>query len=213
MAHLNSQLKLNFGLERVYSIDNNFQQTFGFQGYKAAYFNAYEGSIDTGKLIHALYKQCIAADIQFLFATEVKHWVSNVQNVEVHTQHGALVVQQLFLCTNGFAQASFPNELRPARAQVLLTKPLTHQIKETETSTAFEQNARIRAALIAKLTHEILPGQAFEIEQEWSGIMCVGDEKKPIIRSLNKNVHAGVRMGGMGIAIGSAVGDALSKMV
>jgi len=26
-------------------------------------------------------------------------------------------------------------------------------------------------------------------------------------------VHAGVRMGGMGIAIGSTVGDALSKMV
>ena len=80
-------------------------------------------------------------------------------------------------------------------------------------TTTFEQNERIRAALIAKLSHEILPGQAFEIEQEWSGIMCVGDEKKPIIRSLNKNVHAGVRMGGMGIAIGSAVGDALSKMV
>jgi glycine/D-amino acid oxidase-like deaminating enzyme len=242
LTYLNGKLKQNFGLEQVYSTDLNFQQTFGFQGYKAAYFNAYEGSIDTGKLIHTLYKLCIAADIQFLFATEVKHWVSNAQNVEVHTQHGAIVVQQLFLCNNAFAQASFPNELRPARAQVLLTKPLAHRIKgtfhsdhgyyyfrdigqrillgggrnldfQTETTTAFEQNARIRAALIAKLTHEILPGQAFEIEQEWSGIMCVGDEKKPIIRSLNKNVHAGVRMGGMGIAIGSAVGDALSKMV
>jgi hypothetical protein len=43
--------------------------------------------------------------------------------------------------------------------------------------------------------------------------MCVGAEKKPIIRSLNKNVHAGVRMGGMGVAIGSAVGAALSKLV
>ena len=242
IAYLNREMKQNFGLEHVYSIDHNFQQTFGFEGYQAAYFNAYEGSIDTGQLIQTLYKQCIAADIHFLFATEVQHWVSNAQNVEIHTQHGALVVQQLFLCTNGFAQASFPTELRPARAQVLLTKPLTHHIKgtfhsdrgyyyfrdigqrillgggrnldfEAETTTAFEQNARIRAALIAKLTHEILPGQAFEIEQEWSGIMCVGDEKKPIIRSLNKNVHAGVRMGGMGIAIGSAVGDALSKMV
>jgi len=30
---------------------------------------------------------------------------------------------------------------------------------------------------------------------------------------LNKNVHAGVRMGGMGVAIGSAVGAALSKLV
>jgi thiamine pyrophosphate-dependent acetolactate synthase large subunit-like protein len=30
---------------------------------------------------------------------------------------------------------------------------------------------------------------------------------------LNKNVHAGVRMGGMGVAIGTAVGAALSKLV
>jgi glycine/D-amino acid oxidase-like deaminating enzyme len=67
--------------------------------------------------------------------------------------------------------------------------------------------------LLHKLKEEILPGQAVEIDYEWSGIMCVGAEKKPIIRSLNKNVHAGVRMGGMGVAIGSAVGEALSKLV
>jgi glycine/D-amino acid oxidase-like deaminating enzyme len=146
------------------------------------------------------------------------------------------------LCTNGFAQAYFQDELRPARAQVLVTKPLAHQIKGTfhsergyyyfrdvgqrillgggrhldfqnETSTDFEKNELIRAALLHKLKEEILPGQAFEIDYEWSGIMCVGAEKKPIIRSLNKNVHAGVRMGGMGVAIGSAVGEALSNLV
>ena len=242
IADLNAQFKAHFGLENVYQKDNHFQEKFGFNGFQSAYFNAYEGSIDTGKMIAQLYQQCVAAGIQFLFATEVKSWVSDQNEVSIVTSYGELSAQHLFLCTNGFAQTYFPDELRPARAQVLVTKPLTHRVNgtfhsdrgyyyfrdigqrillgggrhldfQTETSTAFEKNERIRTALLHKLTEEILPGQAFEIDYEWSGIMCVGAEKKPIIRSLNKNVHAGVRMGGMGVAIGSAVGAALSKLV
>ena len=242
IADLNAQFKTRFGLDAVYQKDPHFEEKFGFKGFQAAYFNPYEGSIDTGKMIAQLYQQCVASGIQFLFATEVKSWVSGENEVSVETSYGWLCAQHLFLCTNGFAQTYFQDELRPARAQVLVTKPLTHQVKgtfhsdsgyyyfrdigqrillgggrhldfQTETSTAFEKNERIRKALLLKLTKEILPGQAFEIDYEWSGIMCVGAEKKPIIRSLNKNVHAGVRMGGMGVAIGSAVGAALSKLV
>ncbi len=239
---LNAQFETRFGLKEVYRKDLDFQAKFGFKGYQAAYFNAHEGAIDTGKMIAQLYQQCIAAGIQFLFATEVKDWLSSENEVCIETTHGQLVAQHLFLCTNGFAQVYFKDELKPARAQVLVTKPLNHQIKgtfhsergyyyfrdlgqrillgggrqldfQTETSTTFEKNELIAAALLHKLKEEILPGQAVEIDYEWSGIMCVGTEKKPIIRSLNKNVHAGVRMGGMGVAIGSAVGEALSKLV
>ena len=242
IADLNAQFKTHFGLENVYQKDPHYEGKFGFNGFQSAYFNAYEGSIDTGKMIAQLYQQCVAAGIQFLFATEVKSWASGQNEVRVETSYGQLSAQHLFLCTNGFAQTYFPDELRPARAQVLVTKPLTHRVNgtfhsdrgyyyfrdigqrillgggrhldfQTETSTAFEKNERIRTALLHKLKEEILPGQAFEIDYEWSGIMCVGAEKKPIIRSLNKNVHAGVRMGGMGVAIGSAVGAALSKLV
>lgn len=242
IADLNAQFKTHFGLEKVYQKDPHFKEKFGFKGFQSAYFNAYEGSIDTGKMIAQLYKQCIVAGIQFLFATEVKSWISLKNEVSVETAYGQLTSKHLFLCTNGFAQTYFQDELRPARAQVLVTKPLTHHIKgtfhsdrgyyyfrdigqrillgggrhldfRTETSTEFEKNERIRTALLHKLTEEILPGKAVEIDYEWSGIMCVGAEKKPIIRSLNKNVHAGVRMGGMGVAIGSAVGAALSKLV
>ena len=37
--------------------------------------------------------------------------------------------------------------------------------------------------------------------------MGVGSEKKPIIKLVNPNVLAAVRMGGMGVAIGSLVGQ------
>ena len=57
------------------------------------------------------------------------------------------------------------------------------------------------------LKQNILPKQSYKIEQRWSGIMGVGSEKKPIIKHITKNVVCAVRMGGMGVAIGSLVGQ------
>ncbi|MFM6945530.1 MAG: NAD(P)/FAD-dependent oxidoreductase [Flavobacteriales bacterium] len=242
ITELNQNFEQYFGLKKVFTIDHQAPEKFGFSGFPLSYFNQYEGSIETHLLIDALFKQCIAADIHFLFDTSLEAFESSDQEVLVSTSKGELRTQHLFICTNGFSQAYFPNELRPARAQVCITKPMKHRIQGTfhsesgyyyfrdigprillgggrnldfigETSTEFELNQRIQEKLQEKLENEIFPGQKVAIESQWSGIMCVGDQKKPIIRSLNKNVHAGVRMGGMGIAIGSAVGLELSNLV
>lgn len=42
--------------------------------------------------------------------------------------------------------------------------------------------------------------------------MGVGTSKQPLIKKLHKNLIVGVRMGGMGVAIGSLVGEQLSKL-
>ncbi len=241
LDYLNKEFLLQFGLKDVYSIDNQIIAQSKFFGIKEACKNQYEGSVNPGKLMHALYHKCISAKIQFLFATEMLEWTSSANEVNILTNFGELKAKQMFLCTNGFASKYFSQELKPARAQVLVTKPLRHSISGTfhsdrgyyyfrdignciligggrnldfhgETTTKFEKNQRIRQAILDKLTHELLPNQPFEIAYEWSGIMGVGSEKTPLIRSLNKNVHAGVRMGGMGLAIGSAVGAELSKL-
>ena len=59
----------------------------------------------------------------------------------------------------------------------------------------------------------ILPHQKFEIEHQWSGTMGVGIHKKPIVTQLSNHVYCGVRMGGMGVAIGSLVGQELAELV
>jgi hypothetical protein len=41
--------------------------------------------------------------------------------------------------------------------------------------------------------------------------MGVGSEKKPIIQFISNNVVCAVRMGGMGVAIGSLVGEMASS--
>ncbi len=129
----------------------------------------------------------------------------------------------------------------PARAQVLITKPISNlKIKgtfhynegfvyfrnigdrillgggrnldfEKEMSTEFILNKKIQTYLDTFLKNVILPKQDFEIDQRWTGIMGIGSEKRPIIKSISGNVICAVRMGGMGVAIGSLVGKKAVK--
>ena len=59
----------------------------------------------------------------------------------------------------------------------------------------------------------ILPKNKFEIDHRWSGIMGVGNKKTAIIKTISENVFCGIRLGGMGIAIGSAVGNELANKI
>jgi hypothetical protein len=59
----------------------------------------------------------------------------------------------------------------------------------------------------------ILPGQKFSVEQRWSGIMGLGPKKSTIIKNISTNVVCAVRMGGMGVAIGTLVGEEAAALV
>ena len=75
------------------------------------------------------------------------------------------------------------------------------------------QTKLIQQKLEELLQTTVLPGTSFEIEHRWSGIMGVGKQKKPIVKQISENVYCGVRLGGMGVAIGSLVGKELSELI
>jgi len=85
--------------------------------------------------------------------------------------------------------------------------------KETETTTSFELNTHIQEDLVAKLKEIILPSHSFEIDLQWTGIMAFGESKRPIVKQHGTRVFLGVRMGGMGVAIGSETGFRLAEMI
>lgn len=82
-----------------------------------------------------------------------------------------------------------------------------------ETTTEFGNTEQILTALKALLYTTILPGKDVRIDYQWSGIMGVGTVKKPIIERVHPHVGIGVRMGGMGVAIGSLVGEELAELL
>lgn len=84
-----------------------------------------------------------------------------------------------------------------------------------ETTTAFGLTENIQTTLLNILYENILPhtkNNKIDIEQRWSGILGVGNQKKAIVKSIDKRVHCGVRLGGMGIAIGSEIGRKLALL-
>jgi len=235
--YLNKQLRPFLKEKDVYRIANRRTTGFGFKGIKGLIVNKREGQIDTGRMMAELLKLAHSKGILILNRVEVNRLEDSGQGVNLLTSAGEIRAGRVIVATNGFAsQLLNLKDVKPARAQVLVTKPIKDlRIKgtfhydegfyyfrnignrvlfgggrnldfETETTIELALNANIHRKLDKLLKDMILPDTAFEVEQRWAGIMGVGSEKKPIIRRLSPNTVCAVRMGGMGIAIGSLVG-------
>lgn len=81
-----------------------------------------------------------------------------------------------------------------------------------ETSTDIALNDAIQNDLEEKLNTLILPGRKVNIAQRWAGIMAFGDTKRPIVGKFGDNVYGAFRMGGMGVALGSAIAKELAAL-
>jgi glycine/D-amino acid oxidase-like deaminating enzyme len=219
-------------------------QAFGFNGInETLLFNPFEAQIDTGNMMQALLKLAISKDILILNQQTVSSFQDIQQGVEVAISDFVFTTKKLLFATNGFADQLTNGAVKPARAQVLITEPISNlKIKGTfhldkgyyyfrnigdrlllgggrnldfisETTTEFGQTEIVQNKLEKLLKEVILPQHDFKIAHRWSGIMGMGKDKKPIVSQLSENVYCGVKLGGMGIAIGSLIGQELADLV
>ena len=225
----------------VFKIQNDH---FGFQNIRQQLiFNPFEAQIDTGKMMQKLQKLAYAEGILILNNQTVTDYQEKDSEVEVSLGDFSFSTKKLFFATNGFSKDLFSADVQPARAQVLITKPIPDlKTKGTfhldkgyyyfrnidnrilfgggrnldfhgETTTDSGNTNLIQNELERLLKEVILPNQHFEIEQRWSGIMGMGQTKNPIVKQLSNHVYCGVRLGGMGVAIGSLVGKELAELI
>jgi len=237
---INTLLKPLFN-DKVFSFESN---TFNFENCKEQLgFNKFEGQIDTGKMMVSLTQLVLSAGIKILNNVTVESFSEDQNSVKIKTNQFEFSTSKLLIATNGFASSLDISEVKPARAQVLITKPIGNlHIKGTfhldegyyyfrnidnrilfgggrnldfkgEETTQLEQTELIQNKLEDLLKITILPNTPFEIDHRWSGIMGVGQQKKPIVKQLSNNVYCGVRLGGMGVAIGSLIGKELADLL
>lgn len=217
--------------------------TFDFKGVKQNYIShVHEGQIDTGKMMSALLHLASSLGITILNSVTVESFEESTDGVTLKTNLFEFKTNKLVLATNGFANRLLNEDLKPARAQVVITKPInnlpiqgTFHLQEgyyyfrnidnrillgggrnldfkTEETTQFGETALVKDKLRELLQTVILPNTPFEIEHSWSGIMGVGNQKKPIVKQVSNHVACGIRLGGMGIAIGTNVGRELANL-
>ncbi len=206
-------------------------------------FNPFEAQIDTGNMMQALLKEVHSKNILILNQVEVTAFTDTNRGVEVVVNNFSFETKKLLFATNGFASQLTNNAVKPARAQVLITSPIENlDLKGTfhldkgyyyfrnfenrillgggrnldfegETTTELLQTEKIQNRLEQLLKEVILPHHEFTIAHRWSGIMGMGSSKNPIVSQLSENVYCGVRLGGMGVAIGSIIGQELAELL
>ena len=76
-----------------------------------------------------------------------------------------------------------------------------------------QETTPIQNRLETLLEKVICPYAPVSIDMRWSGIMGMGKTKSPIVRQLSPTTVCAVRMGGMGVAIGSLIGRQAAEMV
>jgi len=125
MLYFNDLLRPIFK-KAVYADSSHRLQAFGFQGSKGMLFNRFEGQIDTGKMMNALWLHAQKLGARILTGAEVQHFQDFEQSIELHLQKDFRIkASKLVVCTNAFASQFFPNlEITAGRGQVLMTKPL-----------------------------------------------------------------------------------------
>ena len=228
--------------EDVFHVTEN---KFGFKNVKENYvFNQFEGQIDTGKMMVALLKLAQLNEIKILNNTKVNSYTEHSGFVEVLLENNfSFKTNKLLVATNGFAKHLLGEAVQPARAQVLITKPISNlHVKGTfhfdegyyyfrnindrilfgggrnldfkgEETTEMQTSNLIQEQLESHLKNIILPNTPFEIDHRWTGVMGVGLQKNAIVKQVSKNTFCGVRLGGMGVAIGSLIGEELASLL
>lgn len=221
------------------------QNHFGFKNIQPKLiYSKFEGQIDTGKMMLGLIRKASEENVIILNSSEISNIsdIGDAVSFQINSSED-ISVKKVFNATNGFAKQFLNEDIKPARAEVLVTKPIidlnikgTFHLDKvyyyfrnidnrillgggrnldfpTEETTEMELTKLVQNKLEELLESVILRDHSFEIDQRWSGIMGIGKQKKPIIKAVSENVFCGVRLGGMGVAIGSSIGKELSDLV
>lgn len=240
LIYLNQNLKEITGIQNNFKVANLICETSGFNGFNKAISNAAEGQINTGKMMQALLKVAIDIGVQVLNGISVQS-IDNREIFcnygKISFQQLAICTNGL---AKKFLPQE---DIQPARAQVVVTssidnlkvKGIFHFDKgyyyfrnvgnrilfgggrnldfEAEETDELNTSDRIINHLSHILETQLLPNSSFSIEHHWAGTMGVGKGKHPIIQQVEDCIYCGVRLGGMGVAIGSLVGKELATLM
>ncbi len=215
-------------------------EEFGFKNFKEVIYNPFEGGLNPVKLMETLASKVQSLGVAIRYGVKVEK-IDLTEN-RVDCENGiVLKPRKTFITTNGFAKQLIQDiDLKPARAQVLITKPIKglnlsgtfhfdrgyyyfrnvgnrilfgggrNLDLESEFTYSQETTDKIQNHLEDILRRDILPGKDVEIDHRWAGTMGVGSSKTYLTERVGKRVFLGVRLGGMGVALGILVGKELS---
>jgi glycine/D-amino acid oxidase-like deaminating enzyme len=238
IQYCNDLLETHLGIKDTYKITKAFN-LYSFK--EISIENKYEATINPVMMMNNLYQKAINLGIDIHYNVVISS--IDIENHVLKTTKFDLPFDKLIVCTNGFTRHLLPKlSVYPARNQVLITKripnlKLNHgyhldkgyvyfrsyqdrillgggrNIGGEAENTDSHGNTQLVTDYLTQILDELYPGASQQIDHYWSGILGIGPEKFPLCQWVHEDVLVGVRMGGMGIAIGSYIGEILADMI
>ena len=193
-----------------------------------------EGDLDTASLAHTLKDALHRSQIPVLSGVEVTGLDHVSGKWEVRTTHGCFAVPHVLVATNAWSRALLNVDVHPVTNHVVVSHPLPH-LHLTQTVHhdrgyiyAREVDGRLLIGggrhwegddtqrverLIQWAQRHIQGAQDWRTAHHWTGMLGVGDVRQPIVQEIEPGLVAGIRLGGMGVAIGTRVGQRLADLV
>ena len=231
--------RIDFWNEKLFSVVNRNAFTIensavkNFSGFTRAVKNELEGEINTGLMWHSLLTKVMKAGVEVLRNTTVESYEKTADGYEVRALPKiSFCTNRLIFCANAFTKQLLPDiKITPARAQVLVTKPIDNLLfkgvyhfdrgyyyfreidgrvlfgggrqldKRGETTSQVGENEIILDDLQEKLQRLILPNTSFELDYTWSGIMGFSGTKNPFCKKVDDQLFVLAGFGGMGVAL------------
>lgn len=206
--------------------------------HREAIYNQYEGQLNPVKMMTALQSKAASLGVKTLYGVTV----SEVASHEAIANDKHISARQIAVCTNGLTRSLLTLDLQAVRNQVYVTEPLDdhplrscyhydqgyiyfrevdgriliggarNQFSAEETTDQLGMTNELRLYLEDFVSDRIMRRRV-KLAYGWSGILGVGAIKAPIIKQVSPDLYVGVRLGGMGVAIGSKVGQQLAELM
>jgi gamma-glutamylputrescine oxidase len=190
-----------------------------------------EGLLDTAQTIQTMRRALMERDIPFLPGLPMTSLETGGRGWRIGTPAGVVESRQVLLATNALAAQWLDLDVHPVDNHVLVSAPLpdltlTHTVHHDR---GYVYARRVEDRLLigggrqwgldAQGVVEALTAWAqthlhaqFTPAHHWVGTLGVGQERWPIVNTPARGLHVGVRMGGMGVAIGGLVGRQLAEL-
>ncbi|MGY8941393.1 MAG: NAD(P)/FAD-dependent oxidoreductase [Flavobacteriales bacterium] len=193
-----------------------------------------EGSIDTGKMLGSLIQKVRNAGITIINGCHVKGVRSNpnpqVCMAESDAEGTWFDAKNVLVATNAFAKQLAPNlDVTSAPNHVMVTEPIPglglQPTVHLDAGYVYArsigerlligggrhwglQNESVIQKRLLQTLHRIWPiALDIPVSHHWVGWLGVGADRMPIHSILSPGIHAAVRLGGMGVAMGMQFGN------
>lgn len=207
-----------------------------------AIYNQYEGALNPVKMMDALLDKAQQMGVLLLKGLRVESIYQEAHQIELQSKQ-LLEYKRLAICTNGMAKVFLPElDVQTAPNMVAFMEapkgvnwPSCYHMDRGYTYFRMVEGRYIilgggRHILDNKLRDDAASDEIIrtflqnklsqvtgipevKVKGYWKGYLGVGKERFPILESIGEDIYCGVRLGGMGVAIGSYLGRSLAEMI